>query len=67
MITLIINGKMVELDKPTLLSTFLESMKLNLQFVAVAHNGAVLDRNKFEITLLDQGDEVEIVRPVGGG
>jgi len=67
MIHLIINGKTVELDKPTLLSKFLESMGINLQFVAVAHNGTILDRSKLESTLLNKGDEVEIVRPVGGG
>ena len=67
MIHLIINGKTVELGKPTLLSKFLESTGVNLQFVAVAHNGTILDRNQFESTLLNQGDEMEIVRPVGGG
>ncbi len=67
MITLTINGKRRELEGPTSLVDFLQSIGVNLQFIAVAHNGEVVDREKFPQIVLDEGDEVEVVRPVGGG
>ena len=67
MITLTINGKRRELEGPTRLTDFLQSIGVNLQFIAVAYNGEVIDREKFPQIVLDEGDEVEVVRPVGGG
>jgi sulfur carrier protein len=67
MITLTINGKRRELDGPTNLIDFLNATGVNLQFIAVAHNGEVLEKERFPDILLDEGDDVEIVRPVGGG
>ena len=67
MITLTINGKRRELEGPTSLVDFLQSIGVNLQFIAVAHNGEVVDRESFPQIVLDEGDEVEVVRPVGGG
>ncbi len=46
---------------------FLHSSGVNLKFIAVAHNGEVVDRESFQEIVLDDGDDVEIVRPVGGG
>ena len=67
MITLTINGRRRELEGPTNLIDFLHSSGENLQFVAVAHNGEVVEKERFPHIMLDEGDEVEIVRPVGGG
>jgi thiamine biosynthesis protein ThiS len=67
MITLTINGRPRELEGPTSLTDFLQSIGVNLQFIAVAHNGEVVDREKFPQIVLNEGDEVEVVRPVGGG
>jgi thiamine biosynthesis protein ThiS len=67
MITLTINGRYRELEGPTPLVDFLHSSGVNLKFIAVAHNGEVVDRESFQEIVLDDGDDVEIVRPVGGG
>ena len=67
MITLTINGRRRELEGPTRLVDFLQSNGVNLQFIAVAHNGEVVDSEEFPKIVLNEGDEVEIVRPVGGG
>ena len=67
MITLTINGRRRELEGPTNLMDFLNATGVNLQFIAVAHNGEVVEKDRFPHILLDEGDEVEIVRPVGGG
>ncbi len=67
MISLSVNGKRRELEGPVKLIDFLESSGVNLQFVAVAHNGDVVARERFSQVVLDDGDVVEVVRPVGGG
>jgi thiamine biosynthesis protein ThiS len=66
-ITLTINGRRQELEGPTPLLDLLRSSGANIQFVAVAHNGEVVERERFRQIILDEGDQVEIVRPVGGG
>ena len=45
----------------------LQSLGVDLQFIAVAYNGEVIDRERFSTIVLDEGDQVEVVRPVGGG
>ena len=67
MIRLIINGKEQNLDAPTPLVSYLESLEVNTRFIAVAHNGIVVRREEYEDVTLDEGDQVEIVRAVGGG
>ena len=67
MIILTINGRRQEMEGPTPLLDLLRSIGANIQFVAVAHNGDVVDRERFPQIILDEGDQVEIVRPVGGG
>jgi thiamine biosynthesis protein ThiS len=67
MIVLQVNGKTVELDAPTPLLAYLETLGVNPRAVAVEHNGEILDRTRFETVVLGDGDHVEIVRMVGGG
>ena len=67
MISLQINGKRVELEKPTALLAYLEQLGVNPRAVAVEHNGEIIDRAAYEQVTLRDGDQVEIVRMVGGG
>ena len=67
MITLTVNGEKRELAEPTKLTAFLETLGVNARYVAVAHNGAVLERQKWAEVVLQDGDALEIVRMVGGG
>ncbi|MBI4339966.1 MAG: sulfur carrier protein ThiS [Chloroflexi bacterium] len=67
MIKLTVNGKPRELERPTPLLQFLQDHGIDSRFVAVAYNGTVLQKEEFAATTLDQGNVVEIVRPVGGG
>ena len=67
MIRLTVNGKARQLDEPTPLVTYLESMGVSLRLIAVALNGTVLRREELNSVTLSDGDEVEIVRAVGGG
>ena len=67
MITLTINGKSQELDGPTNLVSYLDTMNVNRRFIAVAYNGTVIQRNELDSITLNEGDNIEIVRAVGGG
>ncbi|HXN90586.1 MAG TPA: sulfur carrier protein ThiS [Candidatus Sulfotelmatobacter sp.] len=67
MIALQINGKRVELEGPTPLLEYLEQLGVNPRAVAVEHNGEIIERAAFESAVLSDGDQVEIVRMVGGG
>lgn len=67
MIKLTVNGKTVELDEPTPLTEYLVSLGVNIQRVAVALNSTVLQKSRYDEVTLNDGDVVEVVRPVGGG
>jgi sulfur carrier protein len=67
MISIQVNGKKVELEHPTRLLDYLKQLGVNQRAVAVEHNGTILERAAFDGVTLQQGDNVEIVRMVGGG
>ena len=62
-----INGKKVELERPTPLVLYIEGLGINPRTVAVEHNGQIIQRAQFASVVLQEGDKVEIVRMVGGG
>ena len=45
----------------------LRFLNVDSQYVAVAHNGEGVPVLDFTSIVVNDGDEVEIVRPVGGG
>ena len=67
MINLTVNGKPRTTDDRVDLETYLVGFGVNLQFVAVGYNGEVLKKDTFAGVVLQDGDTLEIVRPVGGG
>lgn len=67
MINLMVNGKPREADEAVDLATFLDSFGVKSQFVAVGYNGEVLKKGTYSEITLQEGDTLEIVRPVGGG
>ena len=67
MIGITVNGDASELDHPMNITAFLEMKGFGGRSVAVAINWVVVRRTEFDDTLIDEGDVVEIVRPVGGG
>ena len=61
-----INGEKIEKDKIAL-SSYLEENKINPQRIAVELNGEILPKSQYGVTVLKDGDVVEIVNFVGGG
>jgi thiamine biosynthesis protein ThiS len=66
-ITLTVNGKPREVARELQLPALLELLGVDRRLVAVAHNGDVIPRARYDEVCVRQGDTVEIVRMVGGG
>jgi len=49
------------------ISDFLSLQDIDIKHVAVGYNGKVLDKSRYNDVILQNGDVLEIVRPVGGG
>ena len=67
MIAVKINGQDKTVAESTTLREYVDSLGVDLQYIAVAHNGTVLRRDELPHVVLSEGDRVEIVRAVGGG
>ncbi len=67
MIAVTINGKAVQLEDSVSLEQLLDERNVNTKFVAVAYNGNVLQKEDYNGIVLNEGDVLEIVQPVGGG
>lgn len=72
MITISANGDPITLTKTTLLSDYLASLPNPSETAtgtvfAVAINGEFVPRSQYATTQLQQGDELDVVSPVGGG
>jgi sulfur carrier protein len=62
-----VNGKPMELRDGLTIEELLEQLAVKRQFTAVALNREVALKAAYAITVLREGDKVEIVRPMGGG
>jgi thiazole synthase len=62
-----LNGEPHELAGPLSVSALLASLDVDARRVAVEHNQIVVKRVAYDSTLVNDGDEVEIVNFVGGG
>jgi sulfur carrier protein len=66
-ISLHVNGKPVELPAPATLLDYLRRLGVDPRAVAVEVNGEIIQRDSYGSRTLGEGDQVEIVRMVGGG
>lgn len=65
--TITLNGKAFELSAPMQVTQLLDYLKIDARRVAVEHNLTVLKRAAFDSTMVNEGDQIEIVNFVGGG
>ncbi|MBU2887297.1 sulfur carrier protein ThiS [Gilvimarinus agarilyticus] len=66
-ISIAINASPVTLKAPASLSDALQQWQSEPSRVACALNGEFVPRSAYPSTRLSEGDQVEIVQPVGGG
>jgi len=62
-----VNGESREIDGNTTVFELLESLALDPDATVVERNGLVLERERYDDTLLGKGDVLEVLRFVGGG
>ena len=65
--TITLNGDRYDVEQPVTVAQLLARLDIDARRVAVEHNLVVLKRTVFDVTLVKEGDEVEIVNFVGGG
>jgi thiamine biosynthesis protein ThiS len=65
--TIQVNGEPLEVAGPLTISALLADLKVDSRLVAVEHNLTIVKRAAYETAVINEGDEVEIVRFVGGG
>lgn len=67
MIAFTVNGKKIEMESPLSISTYLDSIHVNPASVVVELNYEIPDRQQWAEILLKDGDNLEIVKFIGGG
>ena len=65
--TIRVNGEPLEVAGPLTISALLADLKIDPRIVAVEHNLVIVKRAQYGAVIVHEGDEVEIVRFVGGG
>jgi thiamine biosynthesis protein ThiS len=66
-VTIRVNGEPFEVAGPLTISALLTDLKIDYRLVAVEHNLTIVKRAAYETAMINEGDEIEIVRFVGGG
>ena len=67
MISIILNGKEIKINKHISIQQLLIKENLEKKMLAVAINGSIIERQDYEQTNIKEKDRIEIVMPVGGG
>ncbi len=67
MISVTVNGKPRQMERPLSVNAFLKALDINARQVAVAIGGEVVPRSEWPRVTINEGDAVEVVRAVGGG
>ena len=65
--TISLNGDPFEVAGPLSVSELLATLDIDPRRIAVEHNLVVLKRAAFDQTIVNAGDQIEIVNFVGGG
>ena len=65
--TIRLNGEPFDIAGPVSISALLAEINIDPRIVAVEHNVVVVKRQQYQTTMIGEGDEIEIVRFVGGG
>ena len=66
-LTITLNGEPYELNGPLTVADLLEHLHIDARRVAVEHNLTVVRRGRYGETVVNEGDQIEIVNFVGGG
>lgn len=65
--TIKLNGESVELTDVNTIQQLLAYYKLEDRLVIVEHNRDIILKDQYQETIINNGDEIELVHFVGGG
>lgn len=63
----ILNGKAQQINDSTTIWDLLSEKSINHNTVVVEHNGKILEHTQWQKTLINQDDNLEVLKFVGGG
>jgi sulfur carrier protein len=63
---LVVNGKLIDIQSETV-DALLRELGIPLQGVAIAVNNEIIPRAEHINRTLSDDDQIEIIRPIGGG
>ena len=66
-VTLTVNGDPMVVEAGITIDGLLDLLKITRQYTAVAVNREITPKSQYGEVTLNEGDRVEIVRPMGGG
>jgi thiamine biosynthesis protein ThiS len=66
-LTIRVNGEPLEVAGPLTISALLATLTIDPRLVAVEHNLVIVRRAQYDAVVVNDGDEIEIVKFVGGG
>ena len=64
---LLVNGEPLSLPAPPTVAGLIAALQLEGQRVAVERNGTLVPRSVWGDTPLNDGDQIELVKAIGGG
>ncbi len=67
MIALNVNGKKTEIEKSVSITDYLGTIGINPKLVVVELNYEIPDREKWSEIMLVDGDNIEVLKFIGGG
>lgn len=67
MISVVINGRECSLEVAVTVMKYFTDLGVDTNYVAIARNGVVLKKEDYPGVWLEEGDIIEVVKPVGGG
>lgn len=62
-----LNGATIDVEEGMSLGSLIDSRGLERRMIAVEYNTEILPRYDYDDTLIQDGDQLEIVHMVGGG
>lgn len=62
-----VNGENRILTAPVSVAGLVEELQINLKQVAIERNREIVPKSAYNEVMLNDGDEIEIVRFIGGG
>ena len=65
--TVTVNGRAQEAAPGETVETLLERLGLAAQYALVERNGEPVERDRYGVTALEDGDSLVVARPVAGG